>query len=44
MAYLVVVIVVVATALASVSTAKTYIVGESLGWAVPPDGFVSYVG
>ncbi|CAI9754692.1 unnamed protein product [Fraxinus pennsylvanica] len=42
MAYLVVVIVVVATALAPVSTAKTYIVGDSLGWTVPPYGDVAY--
>ncbi|CAI9771991.1 unnamed protein product [Fraxinus pennsylvanica] len=42
MSYLVAVMVVVAAALVPVSTGKTYIVGDSLGWTVPPEGVVAY--
>ncbi|KAL2465516.1 Early nodulin-like protein 1 [Abeliophyllum distichum] len=44
MASLVAVIVVVAAALvqAAAASAKTYIVGDSLGWQVPPGGVVVY--
>ncbi|KAL2482713.1 basic blue protein-like [Forsythia ovata] len=44
MASLVAVIVVLAAALvqAAAAAAKTYIVGDSLGWKVPPGGVVAY--
>lgn len=42
MAYLVAVMVVVAAALVPVSAGKTYIVGDRLGWTVPPEGVVAY--
>ncbi|KAL2482714.1 Early nodulin-like protein 1 [Forsythia ovata] len=44
MASLVAVIVVIAAALvqAAAAAAKTYIVGDSLGWKVPPGGVVAY--